>query len=280
MNKLKDLRTRIGFTQKQVADHLQTTQQTVQRWESGHTEIPATYLKDLSILFGSSVDHLLGIESSARHREGFANFSHDTPWGTLTVTFAFGTRQYPVDESEADFLRGTLHNPQHVTPLSEWPHFKTLDNKLVFLNPAFVEETALVTHDEAAMPFFASPEAYKALSFDALSEAGPLLLEECTKTLVHMGVANKSGKPDFDLARERLNSIEIVRGNGSSLITPLSEDVAAAVSTLQNELPEIGDNSFILASAEEGNYRSVNLAKVATIEVQAEAWLGFVSPPG
>lgn len=280
MNKLKDLRTRIGLTQKQVAKHLQTTQQTVQRWESGQTEIPASHLKDLSVLFGCSIDKLLGVDAKAKRRTaGFARARHETPWGPLKVRFAFGEREYPIDDHEYADLLGEFHSVIEFARPSGWVQFTALDNRLVFLNPAFILEIRMVTDDDEAMPFFASPEVYQALSKDdTLVDAGPVLREECMSLLKHL---NRDAQDELDLddAHEKLNSLEVISGDGTSVTPYLSDDVATSIFVLDGQR-EIEPNTFLTVSAEDGDYRCANLSAIAAIEVPVEAYLAHLAKDG
>lgn len=57
--KIKKLRTEKGLTQKDLADQLHVTFQTVSKWESGTNEPDIATLKELSKLFGCSFDFLL-----------------------------------------------------------------------------------------------------------------------------------------------------------------------------------------------------------------------------
>lgn len=57
--KIKKLRTGKGLTQKDLADQLHVTFQTVSKWESGINEPDIATLKELSKLFGCSFDCLL-----------------------------------------------------------------------------------------------------------------------------------------------------------------------------------------------------------------------------
>ena len=57
--KIKKLRTEKGLTQKDLADQLHVTFQTVSKWESGTNEPDIATLKELSKLFGCSFDCLL-----------------------------------------------------------------------------------------------------------------------------------------------------------------------------------------------------------------------------
>ena len=57
--KIKKLRTEKGLTQKDLADQLHVTFQTVSKWESGTNEPDIATLKELSRFFGCSLDYLL-----------------------------------------------------------------------------------------------------------------------------------------------------------------------------------------------------------------------------
>ena len=57
--KIKKLRTEKGLTQKDLADQLHVTFQTVSKWESGINEPDIATLKELSKLFNCSFDYLL-----------------------------------------------------------------------------------------------------------------------------------------------------------------------------------------------------------------------------
>lgn len=188
------------------------------------------------------------------------------------MRFPFGQREYPIDEQEYDDLLEEFHSAIDLKRPRGLVQFTALDNRLVFLNPAFVAEVEVVTDDLEGMPYFASPEAYQALSGDVpLRDAGPLLQEECTDLLMRLDV-----EPDLEQAREKLNSLEVIRGDGKSLASYLSDDVATSIFILEGS-PEIEPNTFLTVSAEDGNYRSVNLAAVAAIEVPVEAYLAHTA---
>lgn len=66
--KLKKLRTEKGLTQKELADQLHVTFQTVSKWESDTNEPDITTLKELAKYFGCSVDYLIN-ESDEEPKE-------------------------------------------------------------------------------------------------------------------------------------------------------------------------------------------------------------------
>lgn len=72
--KLKELRTLKGLTQKDLADKLHVSFQTVSKWENGENEPDIATLKELASMFNCSVDYLIGQEeahsSSSSSNEG------------------------------------------------------------------------------------------------------------------------------------------------------------------------------------------------------------------
>lgn len=60
--KLKELRSLKGLTQKELADKLHVSFQTVSKWENGENEPDIATLKELAALFNCSVDYLVGSE--------------------------------------------------------------------------------------------------------------------------------------------------------------------------------------------------------------------------
>ena len=60
--KLKELRSLKGLTQKELADKLHVSFQTVSKWENGENEPDIATLKELATLFNCSVDYLIGSE--------------------------------------------------------------------------------------------------------------------------------------------------------------------------------------------------------------------------
>ena len=57
--KLKNLRSEKGITQKELADQLHVTFQTVSKWENDENEPDISTLKELSKLYGCSIDNLV-----------------------------------------------------------------------------------------------------------------------------------------------------------------------------------------------------------------------------
>lgn len=67
--KLKKLRTEKGLTQKDLADQLHVTFQTVSKWENDENEPDISTLKELAKLYGCSVDYLISEDDEAVEEE-------------------------------------------------------------------------------------------------------------------------------------------------------------------------------------------------------------------
>lgn len=63
--RIKEARMLKGWSQKELADKCGTTQQTIQRYESGASEPQSTYLARVSKALDCSISYLLGIDDSA-----------------------------------------------------------------------------------------------------------------------------------------------------------------------------------------------------------------------
>lgn len=57
---IRNLRMENGYTQKQIADDLNVTQNTYSRYETGAANCPIDVLIKLADFYGVSVDYLLG----------------------------------------------------------------------------------------------------------------------------------------------------------------------------------------------------------------------------
>ena len=58
--RLKELRTEKGFTQKQIATELNVSEDSVYNWEKGRSEPSITDLINLAILLDVTIDYLVG----------------------------------------------------------------------------------------------------------------------------------------------------------------------------------------------------------------------------
>lgn len=63
MLRIKEAREARGWTQEQLAIEMNTTQQTIQRWESGQTDPKASAIKEISRILGITVSFIMNTEN-------------------------------------------------------------------------------------------------------------------------------------------------------------------------------------------------------------------------
>lgn len=63
MLRIAEAREARGFTQEQLAQAIGTTQQSIQRWETGQVEPKISKIEDISRALGITVSFLLGVDN-------------------------------------------------------------------------------------------------------------------------------------------------------------------------------------------------------------------------
>lgn len=64
MLRIKEAREARGWTQERLAAEMNTTQQTVQRWESGATDPKASIIREISRVLGITVSFIMNVDES------------------------------------------------------------------------------------------------------------------------------------------------------------------------------------------------------------------------
>jgi transcriptional regulator with XRE-family HTH domain len=155
MERLRALRQGFKLTQGQVAERLGTTQQTVARWESGKTEPGIAALKDLAVLYGTSVDDLLGHNPMVGNSQALVT-NHYLPsndhafWGHvgLQLPGEQRSRWYPITWVEANRIMLHMANP---TADTAWVTVETLNNRWLAFDLHAMKRIALLD-DDASQP--------------------------------------------------------------------------------------------------------------------------------
>ena len=65
MLRIKEAREARGWTQEQLAAAMNTTQQTIQRWESGQTDPKSSVIVEISRVLGITVSFIMNIDESS-----------------------------------------------------------------------------------------------------------------------------------------------------------------------------------------------------------------------
>lgn len=151
MQKLKKLRLTYEFTQERLAEILKTTQQTIARWETGKSEPNIAALKDLALIFSTSIDDLLGRNPlSTQSSDGvvtnryhlFAD-SDEGFWGHLGVRVPGAEKStwYPITLAEANRISRQIAQTTSETP---WVVLTTLNNRALIINVATVPQLSIL----------------------------------------------------------------------------------------------------------------------------------------
>jgi transcriptional regulator with XRE-family HTH domain len=173
MQRLRQLREAAGYSQQRLAEMLKTTQQTIGRWEAGKAEPNLSALRDLALLFGTSVDDLLSLRGHRKppsiHSHFFTGKEQDGFWGHVGLKLGdLPSRWFPVTASSAAGVRDALVNLEDD---NGWIGFETLANRFVAFRPAATRKTWLLDDDcdgpnddwELDLPYQGLPlEVYRA----------------------------------------------------------------------------------------------------------------------
>ena len=87
--KIKELRTKKGMTQKALAEELSVTSQAVSRWENDEVEPSISTISQMAELFGCSIDELFGktkVDSEAKEDNIIINVQDEKPKEEKIIT--------------------------------------------------------------------------------------------------------------------------------------------------------------------------------------------------
>lgn len=136
MNRFREFRESRRHTQEEIAAMLKTTQQTIARWESGKAEPSISALRDLAVIYGTSVDDLLGKNPIATSAVTNSYFSLDEGdehfWGHFGVLLPGDkfTRWFPITLKEANKISTAMATFDAAEP---WITVATLNNRMLLL---------------------------------------------------------------------------------------------------------------------------------------------------
>lgn len=147
MNRIKEFRMTFGYTQKDLAERLETTQQTIARWESGKSEPNIANLRDLSMLFQTSVDDLLGVnpltDKITTHYSVIDTPNVDQFWGHVGIQLPDKNKSlwFPITNDEADFIVKRINS---LTVENSWLTITTLNNRLLLINTQLIKKIQIL----------------------------------------------------------------------------------------------------------------------------------------
>lgn len=146
--RLGAIRKELQLTQEDVAKYFNTTQQTVARWESGAAEPDLTQLRDFAILFGTSVEQLIGKGTVAVTRPFYLGEKTRITsgfWGHMGVLLpgAQFTDWYPITLAEYQRVSTNVADANADEP---WVLAGTLANRDLAINVLNVRKIWFLPH--------------------------------------------------------------------------------------------------------------------------------------
>lgn len=135
MKILKELRQHHKLTQKDIAERLEVTQQTVAKWENGKSEPSIAHLRDLALLYDTSVDELtrekVTIDTIRSNRYHYTGRNNNCFWGHIGLGIPNQEKSiwYPITLRTANQVISNLDNT-----FSDFVHIETLNNRTLFFN--------------------------------------------------------------------------------------------------------------------------------------------------
>lgn len=261
---LKPLRMKLGLTQKELAEKMETTQQTVARWETEKTPLNAAHIRQLCAILNCTASELMGWDSGG---EAVAvdidlnNFGE--PFGTLKLGFAREQRHFPIDENAreevANFVerRSVADAADHC---EEWLVVAALTRQMLFINPDAVRTIGLVSDEVEAMPAFGSVlVGHDVMDFDVDDSDGD---------------GDESDITDFEdeTFMPLVAELQVTLKDGTKLQGSLSPFVANEFYNIFVNGLRVPNGAMILIESEEAGHSQtfVNMNEVALIEVQSE----------
>ncbi len=195
MNNIKKFRLAFGYTQKALAELLGTTQQSLGRWEKGDSEPKQAILKDMALLFGTTIDDLLGNNPltdtiTTNHYHLFLD-KYDVSgfWGHLGVMLKEKSKHhwFPITQKTADELHCILSNPIRNNTQQPFISVHTLNNRVLWLNLNKIKGISILDYNADApdQDWELSWDGYQGYSIEvykALENYCYANLENCSET--------------------------------------------------------------------------------------------------
>jgi len=293
MNKLKQILQERNLSYAALAEMLKTTQQTIQLWEKGKTEIPSAVLKDLAIILNCSIDDIMGV--SQKRRSGYPGSFFAS--SDMNIIYHFGgvnfklqglqeELDYPIDKQSAKSVYWHLQEPKdepvHQFP---WMDIETMNNYVLFVNLKALKICYLYTDAKEESPIFYHPEIYRVLTnWDILDDPNSTI-EDIARTFDISDTLAKTvqsiekelqTESDNCESWEQFNYLKIYWLDGTQTFHYLDEQLYSNLESLRDIAgdpsiyPEINKGTIFIQEYDEGGSTTfLNLEQIALIEVPA-----------
>ncbi|MDX8441638.1 helix-turn-helix transcriptional regulator [Mesorhizobium australafricanum] len=265
---LRELRTRLRITQKDLAKDMGTTPQIVSRWEKGKQPFSVEQMSDLCMTLNCMTDQLLGRDNGLEEWANCsANSGTDVQYGTLKVKTTVGTRKYPINEYARTSILCQLRLLNNIPSNHnnrQWIYCTSLNNKIVIINPACVKSIDMVGDDAEAIPQYYRPEVYRAFDDLDVGEISEKLRDECQIIIAEIGEEE---------AMRMVSYVRVTYDNGEDEWNFLDGGSATTFFGLEAATFDIPQCTFAKIE-EEGYYwaRYANLDHVAVMEIPSDLY--------
>lgn len=157
MNNIKKFRVSFGYTQKELASMLKTTQQSLARWEKGESEPKQAMLKSMALLFSTTIDDLLGENpiNNVPVSNHYYIFGQDNGidgyWGHVGILLKGQQKNhwFPITKQTSCELYDLLKIYQADRTSQPFISVHTLNNRVLWLNLKKISGISLL--DDAAI---------------------------------------------------------------------------------------------------------------------------------
>ena len=276
--KLKKIRKDLGITQRALAIQLETTQQTVARWESGKTRLNLDQIfRICDVLECSHTDlvDLRGLERTQTRNRNRLSISDTELWGVLEFATIRDTHKFPITATEKKRVskqlkqRGPGFQGSEMCDSMFWLNLRTLNNKHIFINSRYIRSISLNKKSKQEAPSYQSPEVYEALfrqaeiSSNKSSGTGVAQIAEIGEETLH--------DPDVLKAQNHIR-IEHINRKIEWIILTKTKNYSTLMEIQHN--PDIAKTTFLSLeeNLQEGFY-FYNLDYVTHIEAPTQALL-------
>lgn len=255
--RIKEHRLKKGWTQKQIAEAMGTSQQNVARWERGEAGMSPDKLIQMAGLLDCTVDDLLGNKN--RRSPQFSQNVNGLPWGTLKLTHRGKEYEYPIDEDNQDQIVEWLHEDSlHDEPLT----VTTMNNKVLIIDLHLIDRMDLIDDNAEEMPVYLSPDTYRFLAWHKI-EGSEFDKKWAAALIEELGGFDSPGFERF------FHGVVIIRSDGSEQVEHASEELLQSL-TSRSALTKQGPQLLVLRQHYMADWSCIPLREAAIIELPRE----------
>lgn len=209
---LKKFRIAADKTQTEIANSLNITQPTYQRWEASNdaSKIPAAKLKRLALLLNTTIPNILGEEDKSK----FEMDADEIYYGEIAIHFLGGGAPLLIPISE----RERLHTLSMYQGGEEFIGIHSMDNRLIAVRKDAISDIYL--SGDAMDEFGPESDKYEGISYPMKGDDFWQIIEdvECTEFLIEDGM-------DKELVHEALTYFRECTSKHQDMLTSRTSDL-------------------------------------------------------